>query len=59
MNSDHKNFKQIFRNNGFSQLIDKPTRIANNTMTYIDHIYTNKTTNIRKSGTLDIDISDH
>jgi exonuclease III len=59
MNSDHKNFKQIFRNNGFSQLIDKPTRIANNTMTYIDHIYTNKTTNIRKSGTLDINISDH
>ncbi len=31
MNNDHKNFKEMFRNNGFSQLIDKPTRIARNT----------------------------
>ncbi len=59
MNRDHKNFKEMFRNNGFSQLIDKPTRIVRNTMTCIDRIYTNKTINIRKSGTLDINISDH
>jgi hypothetical protein len=57
MNNDHKNFKEMIRN-GFSQLIDKPTRIARNTMTYIDRIYTNKI-NIRKSGTLDINVSDH
>ena len=45
--------------NGFTQLIDTPTRVTNNSSSLIDHIYTNDTRKISQSGVIESGISDH
>ena len=41
------------------QLIDKPTRVTQNSSTLLDHIYTNKKDKISQSGVIETGISDH
>ena len=45
--------------NGFTQLINSPTRVTNNSSSLIDHIYTNDTRKISQSGVIESGISDH
>ncbi len=44
---------------GFVQVINRPTRITDHSMTLIDHIYTNKVHNMISSGVVTYDLSDH
>ncbi len=44
---------------GYSQLISKPTRITEHSVTLIDHIYSNKVHEISNTGIISYDISDH
>ena len=39
--NEHSNIKNIFSDNGFKQIIDKPTRITDKTATLIDLIQVN------------------
>ncbi|CAL4126382.1 unnamed protein product, partial [Meganyctiphanes norvegica] len=53
------NFSQILTTNGFTQLINKPTRVTSTTESLIDHIYTNNKDKISQSGVIESGISDH
>ena len=44
---------------GFSQIINKPTRVTNSSTSLIDHIYTNNTDKISQAGVIESGISDH
>ena len=59
-NSQHTHYEyfQSIHTSGYTQCINKSTRIQGNTNTLIDHILTNTTQQIQ-SGTLIADISDH
>ena len=50
---------KVLDTNGFTQLIDTPTRVTNNSSSLIDHIYTNDTRKISQSGVIESGISDH
>ena len=52
-------FHNMLRSNSFNAMIDKPTRLANNSSTLIDNIFTNVTNNYIGSGLLYSEISDH
>ena len=49
----------LMARHGFVQVINRPTRITDHSMTLIDHIYTNKVHNMISSGVVTYDISDH
>ena len=52
-------FSEMMTSHGFSQIINKPTRVTNNSTSLIDHIYTNNTEKISQAGVIESGISDH
>ncbi|CAL4069256.1 unnamed protein product [Meganyctiphanes norvegica] len=52
-------FLKILTTNGYTQLINKPTRVTSTTESLIDHIYTNNKNKISQSGVIESGISDH
>ena len=52
-------YKQLLNFFGCKQLIEKPTRITENSSSLLDHIFTNNLDKIYQSGVLSVDISDH
>ena len=52
-------FSEMMTSHGFSQIINKPTRVTNNSTSLIDHIYTNNTDKISQAGVIESGISDH
>ena len=44
---------------GFTQLINTPTRVTANTSSLIDHIYTNNRDKVSQAGVIETGISDH
>ena len=59
-NSNLKNkYTDILNSCHFSQLIEEPTRVTQNSSTLIDHIHSNNTEKICQSGVLKSGISDH
>ena len=57
--NDNVNVKSIINRNGFTQIIDKPTRITEQSKTLIDIIATNRPENIVKSDVIATSLSDH
>jgi len=57
--NDGKVFKSIMTANGFSQLIQKPTRITDSTKTLIDIIMSNCSSNISAAEVITTLIGDH
>ena len=55
----HKDLKDIFKVNGFKQLIHEPTRITKESSTFIDIIASTHQHNIAKAIVFPNDISDH
>merc|ERR1712002_780136 len=59
-NSDFKNrYMDTLNSYNFTQLIEEPTRVTQNTITLIDHIHSNSTDKICQSGVIKSGISDH
>ena len=54
-----KAYKEFCAVHGLTQIINKPTRITENTSTLLDHILTNSTEKNSQFGVLDIGLSDH
>ena len=54
-----QNLVNIFSQNGFVQVISRPTRITNHTATLIDHIFVNSPHSITKSGVITNPVADH
>ena len=52
-------FSEMMTTHGFSQIINKPTRVTNKSSSLIDHIYTNNTDKISQTGVIESGISDH
>ena len=46
-------------NNGFAQIVSRPTRITDHSATLIDHVYTNNLDSALSCNILTLDISDH
>ena len=44
---------------GYTQLINTPTRVTTNTASLIDHIYTNNRDKVSQAGVIETGISDH
>ena len=59
LNNKVNKFSQMMTTNGYTQLINTPTRVTNNSSSLIDHIYTNNTDKISQSGVIESGISDH
>ena len=59
INNKNNKMTKVLDTNGFTQLIDTPTRVTNNSSSLIDHIYTNDTRKISQSGVIESGISDH
>lgn len=57
--NEHSNIKNIFSDNGFKQIIDKPTRITDNTTTLIDLIQVNYKERICYKTVIPTGLSDH
>jgi len=53
------NFAEIMTDHSFFSIINKPTRISNNSATVLDHIWTNSYTNLIKSAVILHPLSDH
>lgn len=54
----NKEWKSTAKSFGYTQLINKPTRVQSSS-SLIDHIYVNKETTVINSGVIEIGISDH
>lgn len=54
-----KSYLELLRRFSFSQIIDQPTRITNQTSSLIDHVLSNVKGIVKKSGVLDVSLSDH
>ena len=57
--NDTKHLKRILMIYKLTQLIKKPTRVASDTKTLIDHIIVNRTDRVPDSGVIPCGISDH
>ena len=44
---------------GFSQIINKPTRVTNKSTSLINHMYTNNKDKISQAGVIETGINDH
>ena len=53
------NVTELMNSYNFSQLINKPTRVTQNSATLLDHIYTTNVNKISQSGVIETGISDH
>ena len=58
-NNDTKNLKRLLTKFNLAQLIKSPTRMTTTSKTIIDHIITNRSGAVSKSGVLACGISDH
>ena len=58
-NNDTKNLKRLLTKFNLAQLIKSPTRTTTTSKTIINHIITNRSEAVSKSGVLACDISDH
>ena len=58
-NNDTKNLKRLLAKFNLAQLIKSPTRTTATCKTIIDHIITNRSEAVSKSGFLACGISDH
>ena len=59
-NDDHcQNLIDNAHNNGFVQIVSRPTRITENSATLIDHVYTNDIDSALSCNILTLDLSDH
>ena len=59
-NTKVKRFVDLMFSNGMISVINKPTRVAKNSVTCIDHIYTNSFVNYEiLAGIIETDLSDH
>ena len=54
-----KNFRDLMNSYNNIQLIDRPTRVTQNSATLLDHIYSNNKNKISQSGVIETGISDH
>ena len=54
-----KKYKDLYLMHGFKQLIDKPTRITENSASLLDHVLTNSKDRVSQSGVINIGLSDH
>ena len=54
-----KKLLQILRDNNLSQIIDKPTRVTQDSKTLIDHIYVSHSSNIIHKSVPTFSVSDH
>jgi exonuclease III len=59
LSDDSQIYSDCYKSYHFQNLINVPTRIANNTSTVIDHILTNFDFGFCNSGTIESDASDH
>jgi hypothetical protein len=57
--NDNLELKEIFSSNGFSQLVDKPTRITEHSKTLIDVIQSTSPETIAKVEVIPSGLSDH
>ena len=57
--NNHQDIKRLFTNNGFKQLINKPTRITENSSSLLDVILTNSPEKIVRNNVLLCDLGDH
>ena len=59
-NDEHcQNLINNAHNNGYIQIVSRPTRITENSATLIDHVYTNNIDSILSCNILTLDLSDH
>ena len=58
-NQDSQALIDTFAKHNFVQLINRPTRVTEHSATLIDHIYTNKVSDVVTTGVVTLDISDH
>ena len=56
---DCQNLIDNAHNNGFVQIVSRPTRITENSATLIDHVYTNDINSALSCNILTLDLSDH
>ena len=56
---DCQNLIDNAHNNGFVQIVSRPTRITENSATLIDHVYTNNVDSTLSCNILTLDLSDH
>ena len=59
INNDTKNLKRLLTKFNLAQLIKSPTQMTATSKTIIDHIITNRSETVSKSGVLACGISDH
>ena len=59
LNNKINKFSQMMTTNGYSQLMNTPVRVTNNSSSLIDHIYTNNTDKISQSGVIESGLSEH
>jgi hypothetical protein len=57
--NDNLELKEIFSSNGFSQLVDKPTRITEHSKTLIDVIQSTSPETIARVEVIPLGLSDH
>ena len=50
---------EMLNTQGYTQLINTPTRVTANTSSLIDHIYTNNRDKVSQAGVIETGISDH
>ena len=54
-----KRYREFCSLHGLKQLITSPTRITENSSSLLDHILTNSTDRVSRSGVVDMSLSDH
>ena len=52
-------FSEMMTTHGFSQIINKPTRVTNKSTSLINHMYTNNKDKISQAGVIETGINDH
>ena len=57
--TEYQNLINNAHNNGFVQLVSRPTRITERTHTLIDHVYANNIESVLSCNVLTLDTSDH
>ena len=57
--NDHKDIKNIFNVQSFDQIIQKPTRVTENTSSLIDVVFTNQPKQISNQDVFALSLSDH
>lgn len=59
IDNDHQEIKDIFKDNGFMQIIENPTRVTHTSATLIDIVQVNNKRNISYNSVIPAGLSDH